>query len=179
MYSNDRSGHEWVPVILDIEASGFGRGSYPVEIGFALPDGSVHCTLIRPQEHWTHWSEQAARLHKITRESLFESGKPCHEVARWLNQHLRGHIVYSDAWGHDLSWLGALFEEAQAPQLFRLEALATVLSDEQMKHWSSTRQRILDKLQLDRHRASTDARVIQLTYLFSRPGSGRQIEEGV
>ena len=26
--------------VLDIEASGFGRGSYPIEIGFVLPDGN-------------------------------------------------------------------------------------------------------------------------------------------
>ena len=29
------------PAILDIEASGFGRGSYPIEIGYYLPDGQV------------------------------------------------------------------------------------------------------------------------------------------
>ncbi len=178
MYSSGQIGHKWLPVVLDIEASGFGRGSYPIEVGFVLPDGAVHCTLIRPQVHWTHWSEKAAELHKITRQNLLEIGKPCRQVAQWLNQNLRDHIVYSDAWSHDLSWLGKLFEEAEIPQMFRLESLTTILSDDQMKRWSDTRQQVLDKLQLERHRASTDARVIQLTYLYSqsRPVE-QQIEE--
>ena len=28
------------PIMLDVEASGFGRGSYPIEIGLAFPDGT-------------------------------------------------------------------------------------------------------------------------------------------
>ena len=30
-----------VPAVLDIEASGFGRDSFPVEVGFVLPDGET------------------------------------------------------------------------------------------------------------------------------------------
>ena len=36
------------PIIIDIEASGFGRGSYPIEVGLVLPDGTPHCFLIAP-----------------------------------------------------------------------------------------------------------------------------------
>lgn len=45
---------EATPAVLDVEASGFGRYSYPIEVGYALPDGRVFCTLIRPEPHWTH-----------------------------------------------------------------------------------------------------------------------------
>ena len=38
-----------VPTILDLEASGFGRDSYPIEVGYVLPDGSSFCSLIRPR----------------------------------------------------------------------------------------------------------------------------------
>jgi len=48
------------PAVLDIEASGFGRDSYPVEIGYVLPDGQTWCTLIRPAPAWTHWDATAA-----------------------------------------------------------------------------------------------------------------------
>ena len=42
------------PFIMDIEASGFGPDSYPIEVGLALGDGSRFCSLIVPAEHWTH-----------------------------------------------------------------------------------------------------------------------------
>ena len=31
-----------LPIIIDIEASGFGRGSYPIEIGYHMPDGESY-----------------------------------------------------------------------------------------------------------------------------------------
>ena len=30
------------PIVIDVEASGFGKGSYPIEVGVVLPDGSRH-----------------------------------------------------------------------------------------------------------------------------------------
>jgi hypothetical protein len=36
--------------VLDIEASGFGRHSYPIEIGYARDDGHAWCSLVRPAE---------------------------------------------------------------------------------------------------------------------------------
>ena len=43
------------PLIIDVEASGFGSKSYPIEIGVALNDGQRFCTLILPAPNWTHW----------------------------------------------------------------------------------------------------------------------------
>lgn len=34
--------------MLSIEASGFGRGSYPIDIGFVLEDGEARCMLVQP-----------------------------------------------------------------------------------------------------------------------------------
>ena len=153
------------PIIIDVEASGFGRGSYPIEVGFVMPNGDTQCTLIKPEHSWTHWDESSEALHGISREVLAKHGKPIEEVARWLNQHLRGLTVYSDAWGNDLSWLGALFEYAEVPQLFHLEGLNTLLSEEQKNAWSETRTQVLSELSIQRHRASNDAKVIQRTYL--------------
>lgn len=153
------------PIIIDVEASGFGRGSYPIEVGFVMPDGETQCTLIKPEHSWTHWDESSEALHGITREVLAKHGKPIEEVARWLNQHLRGLTVYSDAWGNDLSWLGALFEYAEVPQLFHLDALNKLLSENQMNTWSDARNQVLSDLGIKRHRASNDAKVIQRTYL--------------
>ena len=53
------------PSIMDIEASGFGRSSYPIEVGYVLGDGSSFCTLIRPLPSWTHWDASAESVHHI------------------------------------------------------------------------------------------------------------------
>jgi hypothetical protein len=42
------------PLIIDVEASGFGGTSYPIEIGVALDYGHKYCTLIHPEPGWTH-----------------------------------------------------------------------------------------------------------------------------
>ena len=82
-----------VPAIIDIEASGFGNGSYPIEVGLALPDGSTHCFIIRPASNWTHWDSSAQAIHGISRETLIESGKPPPEVADSLNRLVAGQKV--------------------------------------------------------------------------------------
>ena len=71
----------FVPTVLDVEASGFGRDSYPIEIGFVMPNGHTHCTLIKPESHWTHWDAQAASTHHISRTLIEERGLPVHMVA--------------------------------------------------------------------------------------------------
>ena len=48
-----------LPTVLDVEASGFGRNSYPIEIGFVLPDARTFCALIRPLAHWTQYPPSA------------------------------------------------------------------------------------------------------------------------
>ncbi|MCK5398372.1 MAG: hypothetical protein KAJ33_08995, partial [Thermoplasmata archaeon] len=108
-----------IPVILDIEASGFGKESYPIEIGFVLSDQTAHCHIIRPVAHWTFWDESAESLHGVSREILLQSGKPVEDIAQWLDDLLVGKTVYSDAWGHDVTWLGKLFDEAGVPLLFQ------------------------------------------------------------
>ena len=52
-----------LPTILDIEASGFGPGSYPIEVGLVLPDGDAWCSLIRPEPGWLHWDPSAEQVH--------------------------------------------------------------------------------------------------------------------
>ena len=58
------------PIFVDVEASGFGSLSYPIEIGIALPDGNRYCTLIAPAPSWVHWDPKAEALHGLSRERL-------------------------------------------------------------------------------------------------------------
>ncbi len=159
-----------LPAIIDLEASGFGKGSYPIEVGFVLPQGAMYCTLIVPAPNWRHWDPQAENVHHITRDILKAHGKAALTVAQTLNQQLRGLTIYSDGWAHDFSWLGLLFDEAEMTPSFKLDNLRTLLSEVEADAWHTCKQAVLDELNVPRHRASTDARVLQLTFKRLRDG---------
>lgn len=151
-----------LPCVIDVEASGFGRRSYPIEVGYVLPDGQAHCTLIRPLPEWTHWDHGAANTHRIERETLLRLGRPAADVVRRLNADLAGRTVYCDGWAHDYTWLAALFEAAGATPGFRLESVAALLDDARLARLADAQQAARRELGLSRHRASSDARVLQI-----------------
>lgn len=153
------------PIILDIEASGFGAGSYPIEVGVAMPDGALHAWLIRPSKEWSHWQDSAEAIHGISRERLHNEGLSPRQVADDLNELLAGKTVYSDGWGVDRSWLAKLFHEAGVLQGFRLDSIYSLLSEEQLESWHHTRDQVLAQTGMVPHRAGTDALIIQKTYL--------------
>lgn len=153
------------PAILDIEASGFGRGSYPIEIGVALADGETYCVLVCPQNDWLHWDASAEAVHGISRDTLLARGRPVAEVVNELNDLLRGQTVYSDGWGNDFAWLGRLYDEVGRAPSFKLDMLTRTMSDAMANAWNATREQIEVELALGRHRASNDARILQLTWL--------------
>ena len=153
-----------MPAIIDLEASGFGRGSYPIEVGIALADGSVHALLIKPAEGWDHWDEKAEAIHGITRDYLQEHGKTPREVAIFLNDLCSGLTLYSDAWSFDSSWLGRLFDEAEIIQRFKLDTLTRLLSEDDMSVWSDTKDAMLKQLGLEMHRAANDVMLLRETY---------------
>ena len=152
------------PLIIDVEASGLGRGSYPIEVGVALPNGDCYCTIIRPDADWQHWDESAEQLHGISRQILQEHGRPITEVAKVLNEWIDGRVVYSDGWGNDSSWLGLLFEYAGVPQRFKLDSLRTIMTEAQAEIWHEVKEQVVIDCQFRRHRASNDAQILQQTY---------------
>jgi peptidoglycan/xylan/chitin deacetylase (PgdA/CDA1 family) len=161
------------PAVIDIEASGFGRGSYPIEIGFVLPDGETDCMLIRPLATWHHWDPAAESLHHISRDMIERFGQPVSAVIDRLEARLAGRTVYSDGWGHDYSWLAALYEAADRSVGFRLESLQTLLSEDEMTAWDRTKDAVVRDAALERHRASADARVLQSTLMRLRADASR------
>jgi hypothetical protein len=156
------------PTVLDVEASGFGRHSYPIEVGFVLPNGHSFCTLIRPEAHWTHWDVQAEAVHHIPRALILQRGLPASTVARTINDQLAGQIVYSDGWVNDFSWLGALFDAADMSPAFKLENLRALLDERQADQWHAVKALVSSERGVQRHRASADARLLQLTLLRLR-----------
>lgn len=153
---------ETLPAILDVEASGFGRGSYPIEIGFVEPSGAMFCALILPDAEWQHWDVSAEALHGITRANLLAHGKPARWVASELNDRLRGLTVYCDGWGHDYAWLALLYESAGMQPSYHLEDLRSLLSEDEAARWHDVTLAVRHEQNLRRHRASSDARVLQL-----------------
>jgi hypothetical protein len=158
------------PCVMDIEASGFGAGSYPVEVGVVLPDGSAYCTLVRPDPAWTHWDGRAERLHGITRALLERHGRAAREVADELNRRLEGLRVYSDNWAHDYAWLARLFDAADRSPHFELHHLNELMTEDAMARFDQARDRVSRSLHLRRHRASSDARVLQLSVVRAIDG---------
>jgi hypothetical protein len=158
------------PTVLDIEASGLGRSSYPIEVGYVLPDGHAYCTLVQPEQDWTHWDDSAAALHRITRELLHERGLSAREVATRLNTQLAGQTVYSDGWANDFTWLNVLFEAAGMSPRFKLDNLRRLLSEEEAAQWHVVKAQIARERGTQRHRASSDARLLQLTLQRLRSG---------
>ncbi len=153
-----------LPTIIDIEASGFGRHSYPIEVGVVLPDRQCLCYLIQPAPHWTHWDRKAEAIHGISRQLLLERGEPPEQVAERLNRLLEGRKVYTDAWAHDISWIGKLYELTGITQRFSLESLRRLITETQIARWNPTKAAVIAELKLTRHRASTDAMILQETY---------------
>jgi len=151
-----------LPTILDIEASGFGRGSYPIEIGFVAGDGGLFCGLVCPEPDWVHWDASAQALHGITRELLLKNGRSVGWMAAEINQRLAGQTVYCDGWGHDYAWLSRLYDAADLQPSFRLDDLRRLLSEDEAARWHDITVAVRSRQNFTRHRASNDARVLQL-----------------
>jgi hypothetical protein len=153
-----------LPTIIDIEASGLGRGTYPIEIGFINGAGEVGCNLIKPEPHWTVWHQDAERLHGLSREILLTKGKPIVWIADWLNENFSSQTIYSDGWMNDMCWMGRLFDEAERTQRFKIESLLALLDNDERDRWTPVHDQIIKDANLTRHRASSDAKMIQDTY---------------
>lgn len=150
---------------MDIEASGFGNDSYPIEVGVVTDENVSFCRLIRPAPDWTHWDKQAQSVHGISRELLQLYGHPLKVVARGLNQLLKDKTVYTDGWVVDKPWINRLFTEAGVTMQFGVSPIELLLTEAQAMIWHETKDAISQQAHIKRHRASADARIIQQTFL--------------
>lgn len=152
------------PSIIDIEASGFGVLSYPIEVGVVRQDGARFCRLIKPFDDWYFWDNSAQKVHGISQAILNRNGydgiKVCHE----LNHFLENSVVYTDGWVVDSPWLIKLFERAKVNMSFKVSSLEMILKEQQMNTWHTTKDQVVNTLNLERHRASNDALIVQRTF---------------
>lgn len=159
------------PAFIDLEASGLGGRSHPIEVGLVTAQGEAFCSLLLPDPGWTHWDPRAESVHGITQPILASHGKPLPEVAARVNALLEGTTAYSDAWGNDYAWLCKLFDAAEMPMRFRVESSRKLLTDEEAARWAEVKAQVIAELNFTRHRASNDARVLQLTLARIKRGT--------
>ncbi|MBU2985395.1 hypothetical protein KO528_08530 [Saccharophagus degradans] len=156
------------PTVLDFEASGFASDSYPIEVGVVTYEGERYCSLIEPQTHWHHWDKSAEQLHGISRVQLHNAGRSVRSVCEQLNDLLAGHQVYSDAWVWDQRWLITLYDAARMQPSYTFSPIESIVTEQQLQKWDKEKQHVFKSVGGARHRASTDAYVIQQTYLNTR-----------
>lgn len=157
------------PVFGDIEASGLDDASYPIEIGWSLPDGSVRSYLIRPEPEWTHWDEAAEDLHGISRREIEQAGLSPAEVAAEMNRDLAGLTLFFDGGAFDKAWILKLFAAAGITATFNVSSVFRLLFPEQKAYGD-----LLDEMHANAepgqvHRAGADVRMMVAAYKALRP----------
>jgi hypothetical protein len=153
------------PCIIDIEASGFGSYSYPIEIGVIDERGERFCKLIKPFDDWVHWDKSAEHLHGISQNTLFSHGVAGTQMCIELNALFNKKTLYTDAWSVDSVWLNKLFDRAAMTKTFSISALEMIMTESQIDKWDRAKQTFIKQSGIQRHRASSDAFIIQETFL--------------
>ncbi|WP_417222501.1 hypothetical protein [Amphritea sp.] len=140
-------------ICLDLEASGLGPHSYPIEVAWKSVTGESDNFLINPDTvvGWDFWDEYAEELHNLCRSELREKGISAVAACERLNQQLQGQDVLSDAWEFDAFWLSRLFEAAEQTMGFRLIALPALLNPHELNQFQ-----LVCKGQMRQHRAMSD-----------------------
>ncbi|KXI22348.1 hypothetical protein [Photobacterium sanguinicancri] len=150
---------------LDFEASGLSDQSYPIEVGYSLPDGTGESLLINPlssSDAWQYWDDYAENhIHHLSRRDIERKGEQVVEVCQHLNKVLgKFEFVFCDSqW--DLFWLGRLYHAAHMRPSFMLTEVGHWLMQENGIARSSF-QLALEAQGPTKHRAMDDAHQIRL-----------------
>lgn len=155
-----------LPIVIDCEASSLNQESYPIEVGFVMPDETVQSYLIRPVRGWTDWNEESSKIHNIPRDSLFKDGLSVVDVATILNEQLANQICYSDSVFHETFWIDRLFQAAKMDRNFEIQNLFFLFGNQQEKKFFLKKNELFATR--ERHRAGVDAWVLQQAYHLTK-----------
>jgi len=146
--------------VIDFEASGLHRSSYPIQVG--VTNGRTEFqSLIRPMGHWQFWDDEAEQVHGLERSLLNANGVAAAEVALQLNELLAGRIVYCDAIQWDGFWARVLFSDNGLHQRFKLADVTSLFeTDTQIEKFLAERTRLESSGQYHLHHAIDDARIL-------------------
>lgn len=172
--------NEQMPCFIDFEASSLSDHSYPIEVAWSMPDGSIESHLIKPAWDWTEWSEAAEKIHGISRKQLQDKGEFAWIVAERMNERLSGiaKIIYCDAPAFDGFWLQRLFEHHRDEPAFRLahaedDLLSKTFDPNDLVKYKSAARRVCSPA----HRAAAD--VAYLIELYRLVRTAGKIDENV
>ncbi|MCS4089547.1 hypothetical protein [Rhizobium sp. BK176] len=112
----------------DVEASGLMRGAFPVNIGWSM-HGSTFSVLIKPADTWREdrWDEVAQSIHGMSLHYLRRHGKDVRQVARILNDRLRGETVYCDSAERDTEWTDMVFSAAGVRREYAIKSVGPLI----------------------------------------------------
>lgn len=155
---------------IDLEASGLGARSWPVEAGWAYAEGEAASVLIRPDPAWSEdaWDPRAEALHGLSLATLRREGRSVYDAAAMLNDALRGRAVYSDAPDWDGFWLQRLFATAGVRQEFAVRDFRERLAGIESAAFDALAQEAA-LIAPRRHRAAADARHLQTLHRLIGP----------
>ena len=150
---------------VDVEASGLGPYSWPIEIGWGFHGHEPRAVLVRPHEQWSMhaWEKSAECLHRIAPHELIDQGRAALEVALGLNAALSDAEVYSDAPDYDSFWLYRLYDAAGVKPTYRLRDLGDLLRP----LWQGAPDALVrraGRAAPHTHRAADDVRHLQTMY---------------
>lgn len=105
-------------IILDFEASGIMKGSFPIEIAWIRDSGTAISTLIQPSDNWLSnenlWSERSQNVHGIEKATLISEGLDIKSVIDLIVNDIKEYeTIYSDNPSFEQEWLDRLFDEAR------------------------------------------------------------------
>lgn len=154
---------------IDVEASGLGPNSWPIEVGWTFDTGEPRSMLIKPCDKWsmTAWEKSAEKLHGISPTVLVTDGREPIEAALVLNAALGNAEVYSDAPDYDSYWLFRLYDAAGVRPNYRLHDLGDLLRP----IWPGEPADLVAEASKEAphiHRAADDARHLQEMYRIAR-----------
>ncbi len=153
---------------IDLEASGLGPKSWPIEVGWGFHSWPARSMLIKPATGWSleAWEKSAEELHKLSPDQLIKDGKPPLEVALVLNAAFANADVYSDAPSFDGFWLYRLYEAAGVRANFKLLNLAGLINNVAKSSPEELISRASEK-EPHTHRAEQDVRHMQTLYTLA------------
>lgn len=155
-------------VMLDVEASGLGHSSYPVEVALASSTGAHANFLIKPTTDWLEqgeWDKNAEKLHGLSQQQLLQHGDNIVSIAQQLNKYLCGKLVLCNDLTFDGFWLTQLFKAANTSVTFYLIDLSALFD-----YWGEEKARLYKEeyskmLNTNEHRALPDAKRFVGAYL--------------
>ena len=144
-----------------------GAPATPSRWALYLPDIAVALHADSPGRTGPIGMPRPRPRHPSAAALIEQHGRPVKEVALTIQRHLAGLTVYSDSWAHDSSWLGRLFDRPTWCPPSGWKTCASCWAS-QADHCNRSRPTSPANATRQRHRASADARLLQLTVLRLR-----------